>query len=126
LPYSIQMGLKIRCPMQRSDHIPYRTWNQHLNAHDHPTIIIKRKQDLSLSLSLSHTHTQPTWQCFLTKAADSRRKFGLDRNGNPNYGRRGCHLFFIEINKVTRAWLLDWRGCFGQGIKWDAPSSFGL
>jgi len=27
----------------------------------------------------------PTWQYCLTKAMDSQRKFGLDRNRNPNY-----------------------------------------
>jgi hypothetical protein len=28
--------------------------------------------------------------------------------------------------KLTRSWPVDWRGSFGHGIKWDAPSSFGL
>jgi hypothetical protein len=28
--------------------------------------------------------------------------------------------------KLTTSWPLDWRGCFGQRINWDAPSSFGL
>jgi hypothetical protein len=29
---------------------------------------------------------------------------------------------FSSINdqKLTRSWPLDWRGCFGQAIKWDA------
>jgi hypothetical protein len=27
---------------------------------------------------------------------------------------------------LTRYWPLDWRSCFGQQIKWDAPSFFGL
>ena len=40
--------------------------------------------------------------------------------------------FFHEKNQpLTRSSfrrLLDWRGCFGQGIKWDAPLDldFGL
>jgi hypothetical protein len=25
-------------------------------------------------------------------------------------------------NKQTKPWPLDWRGCFGHGIKWDTPS----
>jgi hypothetical protein len=36
-------------------------------------------------------------------------------------------LLSLKINnKLTRSWPLNWRGCFGQGRKWDAPSSFGL
>jgi hypothetical protein len=37
--------------------------------------------------------------------------------------------FFIKKNQsLARSWPLDWRGCFGQGIKWDAPLGldFGL
>ena len=30
---------------------------------------------------------------FLTKATNSQRKFGLDRNGNPNYGREAANFF---------------------------------
>jgi hypothetical protein len=37
----------------------------------------------------------PTWQYFFTKATDSQRKFGLDRNGNPNYGREAVNFFSI-------------------------------
>ena len=45
---------------------------------------------------------------------DSRRKFGLDGNGNNQ--------------SLTRSWPLYWRGYFEQGIKWHAPLSldFGL
>ncbi len=34
----------------------------------------------------------------------------------------------MKIQSLTTSWLLDWRGCFGQGIKWDAPLglNFGL
>jgi hypothetical protein len=37
-------------------------------------------------------------------------------------------FFPIKNQLLTRFWLLDWRGCFGQGIKWDAPLglNFGL
>ena len=69
----------------------------------------------------------PTWQYFLTKAMDFRRKFEYAMNGNPNYGQEAVDYFFIKIfQKLTRYWQLDWRGCIGHGIKWDTPSSFGL
>ena len=37
-------------------------------------------------------------------------------------------IFFIKNQSLTRSWPLDWRGCFEQGIKWDAPLGldFGL
>jgi hypothetical protein len=65
---------------------------------------------------------------FLKKATDSRRKFGLDGNGNPNYGRQAVNFFSFKNQQLTRSWPLDWRGYFEQGIKWDAPlgSDFGL
>jgi hypothetical protein len=35
--------------------------------------------------------------------------------------------FFHKNNQIfTRSWLLDWMGRFARGVKWDAPSSFGL
>jgi hypothetical protein len=36
--------------------------------------------------------------------------------------------FFKLKKSSTRSWLLDWKGYFEQGIKWDAPLnlSFGL
>jgi hypothetical protein len=33
---------------------------------------------------------------------------------------------FKKKKKLTKSWPLDWGGYFGHGIKWDAPSSFGL
>jgi hypothetical protein len=30
-------------------------------------------------------------------------------------------FFFIKNHSLTKSWPLNWRGCFGQGIKWDAP-----
>jgi hypothetical protein len=74
-------------------------------------------------LSLSK---MPTWQYFLTKATGSWRKFGSDKNGNPNYGWEVVDFFSWKYKKLTRSWPLDWRGCFGQGLKWDALSFFGL
>jgi hypothetical protein len=65
---------------------------------------------------------------FLKKAMDSRKKFGLDGNGNPNYGREAVGFFSLNNQSLTRSWPLDWRGYFEQGIKWHAPLSldFGL
>ena len=62
------------------------------------------------------------------KATDSQRKFGSDGNGNPNYGREVVDLFSLKKQSLTRSWPLDSRGCFEQGIKWDAPLDldFGL
>jgi hypothetical protein len=31
-----------------------------------------------------------------------------------------------RYKNMTRSWLLDWRGCFEQGIEWDAPPSLGM
>jgi hypothetical protein len=65
---------------------------------------------------------------FLKKATDSRRKFGLDGNENPNYGREAVGFFSLNNQSLTRSWPLDWRDYFEQGIKWHAPLSldFGL
>ena len=69
----------------------------------------------------------PTWQYFWTKVMDSRRKFGLDKNGNPNHGREVVDYFHKKRESRTDKILaFDLEGCFGQGIKWDAPSSFDL
>jgi hypothetical protein len=58
---------------------------------------------------------------FSKKATNSRRKFGSDGNGNPNYGREAVSSFSLQNQPLTRSWPLDWRGYFEQGIKWDAP-----
>jgi hypothetical protein len=65
---------------------------------------------------------------FLKKATDPRRKFGLDGNGNPKYGREAVGFFSLDNQSLIRSWTLDWRGYFEQGIKWHAPLSldFGL
>jgi hypothetical protein len=44
-------------------------------------------------------------------------------NGNPNYGWEDVAFFFTNNSKTGRYWPLDWRGCFGHGLKWYAPSS---
>jgi hypothetical protein len=64
----------------------------------------------------------------MKKVTDSRRKFGLDGNGNPNYGWEVVGFFSLNNQSLTRSWPLDWRGYFEQGIKWHALLSldFGL
>jgi hypothetical protein len=52
---------------------------------------------------------------------DSQRKFGLNGNGNPNYGREAVGFFSYKNQSLTRSWPLNWRGYFAQGIKWHAP-----
>jgi hypothetical protein len=68
----------------------------------------------------------PTWQYFITKTMDSRRKFESDGNGNQTTVERPSIFFSSKNQKLTWSWPLDWRGCFEQRIKWDAPSFFGL
>jgi hypothetical protein len=41
---------------------------------------------------------------FLKKAADPRRKFGSDGNGNPNYGREAVGFFSLKNESLTRSW----------------------
>jgi hypothetical protein len=57
---------------------------------------------------------------------NSRRKFGLDKNGNPNYGREAVGFISLNNQSLTRSWPLDWRGYFEQGIRWHAPLSLGF
>jgi hypothetical protein len=50
-----------------------------------------------------------------------------DMNENPKLWSRGRRIFFHKkTQKLVRPWPLDWRVCFGQGVEWDVPSSFGL
>ena len=46
----------------------------------------------------------PTWQYlfFFIKGTDSLRKFGLARNGNPNYGGEAINLFSFKIKKIDK------------------------
>jgi hypothetical protein len=57
-------------------------------------------------------------------ATNSRRKFELDGNGNPNYGQEVVGFFKLKNQSLTRSWLLDWRDNFEHAIKWHA--SLGL
>ena len=57
-----------------------------LLGHSRPFILEAKVQRLSLS-------KMPTWQKNLTKPMDSRRKFGSDKNGNPNYNWEAVNFF---------------------------------
>jgi hypothetical protein len=63
---------------------------------------------------------------FWKEPTDSQRKFGLDGNGNPNYGREAVGFFSLKNQSLTRSWALDWRGYFEQGIKVACSFGFGL
>ena len=82
-------------------------------------------------LDPSHSSQSPKavaiWNDYiLKKATDSQRKFGSDKNGNPNYGWEVVDFFSWKYKKLTRSWPLDWRRYLRWRIKWDAPSSFEL
>jgi hypothetical protein len=62
----------------------------------------------------------------LKKATDSQRKFGLDGNGNPNYGGEAIGFSSLNNQSLTRSWPLDWWSYFEQGIKWHAPLSLAV
>jgi len=58
----------------------------------------------------------PTWQHFLTQilteVTDSRRKFGLNSNGNPNNGREAITKKLLAIFKpffgtLNKVWALN-------------------
>jgi hypothetical protein len=61
------------------------------------------------------------------KGNELSKEVWVEHEWKPKLWLRG-HQFFFRRKKIklTRSWPLDWRGCFGQGMKWDAPSSFGL
>jgi len=37
-----------------------------------------------------------TWQHFMTKVMDSQKKFGLDKNGNSNYGEEVVKILSLQ------------------------------
>ena len=54
---------------------------------------------------------------FLKKAMNSRRKFGLDKNRIPNYGRsRGRRFFFIKKSIIDKILAVRLEGYLEQGI----------
>jgi hypothetical protein len=54
----------------------------------------------------------PTWQYFLTKVTDSRRKFGSYKNGSPNYGREVVDFFLIKKSNFDKILAVRLEGLF--------------
>jgi hypothetical protein len=45
----------------------------------------------------------------------------VGREWEPKVWSKGHPLIFIKNHSLAKYWPLNRRGCFGQGIKWDAP-----
>jgi hypothetical protein len=59
----------------------------------------------------------PKWQYFFIKATNSQRKFGLDRNENPNYGREAVYFFLKTKKKKDMILAARLEGLFCAGTK---------
>jgi hypothetical protein len=80
--------------------------------------LVSRPFTLEAKVQRPSLSQMPPWYYFLTKVTNSQRKFGLDRIENPNYGQEAVNFSTLKYNSLTTSCPLDWRGCFGQGIKW--------
>jgi hypothetical protein len=83
------------------------------------------------SLDRSHNGRSPkavviVKDYFLKKATDSRRKFGLDRNGNPNYGWEAIGFFFIKKSIIDKILAVRLEGLFRASNKVGCSFGFGL
>jgi hypothetical protein len=68
-------------------------------------------------------------KCFFFLEGDGlSEEVWVGREWKPKLWSRGCRLFSLQNQSLTRYWPLDWRGYFEQGIKWDVPLGldFGL
>jgi hypothetical protein len=63
---------------------------------------------------------------FLKKATDSRRKFGSDRNGNPNYGREAVSFFSLKKLTIDKILAVRLQGSFWARNKVGCSFGFGL
>jgi hypothetical protein len=81
-----------------------------------------------LGLSTPHTtcfhFSKCPWQYFLIKATDLG-DLGQTRMETQTMVERLLMLFKIVLIITDKILAVDWRGFYGHGIKWDAPSSFG-
>jgi hypothetical protein len=48
------------------------------------------------------------------------KKIWVREEWKPKPDREAIDFFLLKNENLTRSWLLNWRGCFGQEIKWDA------
>jgi hypothetical protein len=68
-------------------------------------------------------------KCLLFDKGDGLSKeVWVGREWRPKLWSRGRRFFSWKNQSLARSSPLDWRGCFGQGIKWDIPLGldFGL
>jgi hypothetical protein len=104
-----------------------------LRGHRFPPIrLLKTKNSTARPFTLeakvqrTSLSKMPIGQHFSTKVTNFRKMVGSHRHGNPNYAQEVVGCLNKNIKIWQRSWPLDWRGCFGQWINWDALSSFGL
>jgi hypothetical protein len=60
------------------------------------------------------------------KATDSRRKFGSDGNGNPNYGREVVGFFSSKKSIIDKTLIIRLEGLFQARNKVECSFGFGL
>jgi hypothetical protein len=78
------------------------------------------------SLNRSHYGQSPNFQRLSKKATDSRRKFGLDGNGNPKYGREAISFFSIKKSIIDKILTVRLEGLFWARNKVECSLGFGL
>jgi hypothetical protein len=67
-----------------------------------------------------------TWQYFVDQSDGLLKEVGVGQEWKPRTMVERLPIFSLQNQKLRRSWTLYWRGCFGQGIKWDAPSSLSM
>jgi hypothetical protein len=96
----------------------------------HQSYCKKKSQEFNLSTLHTKAKVQRPLQFKMITFWRRRRtlKESLGRTGMETQTMvKSPLVFFIKKSKtLTISWPLDWRGCFGQGVKWEAPLSFGL
>ena len=68
----------------------------------------------------------PTWQYFFDQDDKLLKEVWVGHEWKPKLWLRGSRFFSLKNQSLTWSWPLDWSGCFGEGIKWDALSFFKL
>jgi hypothetical protein len=86
---------------------------------------IARHQEFGLSTLRTKVKVQKPSQfkmlTFWRRGDNLSKEVWVGREWKPKLWLRGHRSFSLNNQSLTRSWPLDWRGCFGQGIKWDAP-----
>jgi len=68
----------------------------------------------------------PPWQYYLTKATNSLRKFGLDRNGNPNYGRVAINFFSKQNSQIDKILAIRLEGLARKNVGCSPDKWYGF